>query len=1084
MITKVRELKLHIMFGFLVMILLLGQVAPVMGQSSNTVDHVVINEIDINPPGDDSKRVFEWIELYNPTNTTVDLGGWSIGATTGIKTTYKIAEGTKLKSGGFTIFAYGPLWFPDTSSVIKLKNKNATTIDATPTLRDIENGLKSWQRAADGLDTNSSTDWVFRTSNAGSSNGKTAFTTSNEFLSIKVSTDKTIYIYGDVVKISGEVSKRVTLPDQKYTVQQIHLKIIGPENFKKSISLFPDRMNMFKTEMKTDKVLKVPEGNYKAIVEYAGETTETPFIISEKAFTSPENEASAIISIGVDKSFYLPGETAILSANTSKIIPFVGMKFKVFDPKQKLIYDGTLYPNTKGQFSTKFFINSVKPVFGKHTIVATYDKETTTNSYNVIPEIKEDTIISLSTDKRVYGLGDTVIINGRSNKVWVSSLDLEIVQSYKSKDITDTFVVKNIVRLAGDGTFKYEFKIPNDENRYGDYKVKVSKEIGSTEISFKVVANPNEFVEVESKPLSISTDKESYNIGDQIIISGKVIEKKDLGRQGVQISITKEDGTPIISKRDPRGTASDNIDAKYSFTGVPDTSGNFEVKSTISRNIFESGKYLLKATYANERASTSFVVEDSLDRTSGVKIIASTDKEVYGVDEKVILTGGVSTFTAQSSYIIKLTDPNGKTTQGGVTLDKGQFLWTWTVPARGTVYGLYKITVSSDSDDANVFFKVSKDPESEPKLQPIMVEIDKDVYNSGETAIISGSVIKEVSGTEGLVVNLKPEIIVKNEKNKEVFKAFPDLGADGRFKTSVKLVTSVFKTGQYKVSAKYYDVKDQAVFKVDDRFSVGKDTPLVLLMETDKEKYLLGETVKITGKTSRIISVFDVDIKITKDDVLISDATVTFDQAGSFHYDYIIPQNVNLGNYIVEADTDFDATTVLYEVVNELPPEIITPPVEEPTTDTNKPAATHKKLTDVVNRITYSSIPVTIEPKNVGEKTYVPTLLEGMLRVNVGDESKVNIKVTADDGTCLIGQDVDCKITKSTREGSSLYKIVKVGDTDLKIRYSGHGTKLEKFTILPEDPDMTIPEGDWNVEIIKDKQISRFYYKISYTSVE
>lgn len=429
-----------------------------------------------------------------------------------------------------------------------------------------------------------------------------------------------------------------------------------------------------------------------------------------------------------------------------------------------------------------------------------------------------------------------------------------------------------------------------------------------------------------------------------------------------------------------------------------------------------------------------------------------------------------------------MTDPNGKTTKGGVTLDKGQFSWSWAVPSRGTVYGLYKITVSSDSDQTNVFFKVSKDPESEPKLQPLMIEIDKDVYHSGETVNISGSVIKEVSGTEGLVVNQKPEIIVKNEKNKEVFTASPDLGADGGFKTSVKLVPGVFKTGQYKISAKYYNEKDQAVFKVDDRFNVGKDIPLVLLLETDKEKYLPGETVKVSGKTSKIISVFDVDVKITKDYVLISDATVKFDGLGSFQYGYIIPQNADLGNYTVEADTDFDSTTVSYEVANELPPEIITPPTDEPTTDTNNPAAP-KKLTDVVNRITDSSIPITVEAKNVGEKMFVPTLFEGILRVNVGDESKVNIKVT-NDGMCLIGQDEDCKITKSTREGSSLYKIVKVGNTDLKIRYSGHGTKLEKFTILPEGKDGTIPEGDWNVEIIKDKQISRFYYKISYTSIE
>ena len=284
------------------------------------------------------------------------------------------------------------------------------------------------------------------------------------------------------------------------------------------------------------------------------------------------------------------------------------------------------------------------------------------------------------------------------------------------------------------------------------------------------------------------------------------------------------------------------------------------------------------------------------------------------------------------------------------------------------------------------------------------------------------------------------------------------------------------------MSAKYYNERDQAIFKVDDRFRIGKDIPLVLLLETDKEKYLPGETVKISGKTSRIISVFDVEVKVLKDDIPISDATVTFDGLGSFHYDYTIPQDATLGNYAVEADTDFDTVAVLYEVVSELPPEIITPPGEEPSTD--KPVETLKKLTYVVNRIAESSIPITIEAKIVGEKTFVPTIIEGTLRVNVGDESKVNIKVTTDDGTCLIGQDDDCKITKSTREDSSLYKIVKVGDTDLKVRYSGHGTKLEKFTILPENKDGMIPEGDWMVEIIKDNQVSRFYYKISYTSEE
>lgn len=1081
MIAKVRELKLHIMFGFLVVILLLGQAFPVMGQSSNIADHVVINEVDINPLGDDSKIVSEWVELYNPTNQTIDLGGWSIGATTGLRTAYKVNEGTKLASGDFITFSHGPLWFPDTS-IIQLKNKNATVVDETPTLRDIDNNLKSWQRTIDGLDTDSSNDWAFRTSNAGSSNGKATSSTTGESLSIKISTDKLIYVFGDVVKISGDVSKIVAMPHQTYTGQSIHLTLTGPEDFKKTLSLFPDRMNMFKTEMKTDKVLKIPEGDYKAVVEYGGQTAETTFSIFEKLFTAPQKEASAVISISVDKPVYLPGETAILSANTSKIIPLTGMKFKVFDPDMKQIYDGSLYPNTKGKFSTKIFINSVKPVFGTYNVVATYYKETTTTSYELVQEIKEGKLISLTTNKKAYGLGDTVIITGRSNKVWIPSFNIEIVQSIARNDVTDTFVIKDAVKVAGDSTFKYELKIPDNTDRYGDYKVRVSEQLGSAETLFKVVQNPSEFVATESKPLSIMTDKPFYGIGDNLVISGTVLEKKDIGRQIVQISITKADGTPITSKGNIKSEGKGQ-DVAYSFTGIPGSTGNFEIKSVISRNVFESGKYLIKAKYGDSSASVSFVVGDSLDRSGGVKILANADKEVYGVGEEVKLTGGVSTFTAQTSYTIIMTDPDGKVTKSGVTLDKGQFSWSWTVPSRATVYGIYKIKIGSDSQDTNVYFVVSKNPESESKLQPIQIETDKAAYSTGDTVTVSGSVIKKVSGTEGLVIHVKPEIVVKSEANKEIYKTIPDLSADGKFKASFKVVPSVFKTGQYKISAKYYDAKAQTVFKVDDKFRLGTDTPLVLLVETDKEKYLPGDTVKISGRTSKIISVFDVDVTITKGAELISDVTAKFDSTGSFRYDYKILQNVNLGNYTVKADTDFDTTTTMFEVVKELPTETTSSETSEPTTETKQPKIT-TKMFDTVNGVKESSIPIILKAKNVENKTFAPTGFGGSLRVNVGDESSVNIMVIANDGTCLIGQNSDCKVTKSTREGNSLYKTVKINDTNLKIRYSGAGVKLEKFTILSEDPNGMIPDGKWNVEIIKDNQVSRFYYKISYTSVE
>ena len=1072
------------MFGFLALILLLAQAHIAMGQLNPLADHVVINEVDINPPGDDYKLIAEWVELYNPTGKAVDVGGWIIGATSGLKITYKIPEGTKISNGGFLTYTYGPLWFPDLSATIQLKNKNGTVVDQTPILRDTENSFKSWQRTVDGLDTDSATDWVFKTSNAGSSNGKLSLFITEAGLSVMVSTDKTSYLFGDVVKITGQVSKKVTVAHQGYTPEKVNLVITGPSGFAKTIILYPDTMLKFKTEMKTDKALKVPEGDYKISVKYASATSIAQFALGEKAFVPPQKEALPVISIATDQSAYIPGKTAVISGNVSKVIPFTGLKFKVFDPNKKQIYDGALYPDPQGKFSVPIFINTVNPVFGKYDIIATYDTGTAQTSYELVPDIKEEKLISLTTDKKVYGLGDTVIITGRSNKVWIPAFDIEIVQAVAKKDVIDTLNIKDITRLEGDGTFRYELKIPNNTDRYGDYKVIVSKEIGSAQTFFKVVENPAEFVIAKLVPLSITTDKAFYMIGDSLVISGKVTEKKDLGRVPVKISIMTADGKPIISKGDPRASAGKSHDASYSFTGIPDSTGNFEIKSSVYRNIFQRGTYLIEAAYGEHKASTSFSVEDNLDLGSGVHIIASTDKEVYGIGEVVKLTGKVSTFTAQTSYQVTLTYPNGLQVTDGVTLNNGQFSWSWSVPSYLKTFGLYKLTVSSDSDKINVFFRISKDPQAEATLPPVVVQTDKAAYSSGETVTIAGHVIKRITGTEGLVVNARPEVVIKSENNKEIYKATPDLNAGGEFQTSFKIVPAVFKIGQYKVVAKYFDAKSQTVFKIVDKLSTGGDIPLALLLQTDRDKYLPGETVKITGKTTKIISVSDVDITVSRASEAIRPVKVRFDPTGSFNYDYKIPQTGSLGTYTVKADTDFDTVTATFDVVSELPKQEV--PAKEIQTEKpmELPPTVPANIIDKVNRVTKSSIPITIKEKNVENKTYSPRVFEGLLRVNPGDESDVNIKVIMEDGTCLIGQDSDCKITKSTRGPDSLYQIIKIDDANYKIRYGGPGAKIEKFTILPEDPNGKIPDGKWTVEITKENQISRFYYKISYTPVE
>src|SRR3990172_8892751 len=128
-------------FGFFP---LSGSIFPAMGQTPSFADHVVINEIDINPPGDDSKSVSEWVELYNPTDTAVDIGGWVIASTTVLKKTMKIPVGTIIQPNKFLTYSYQSVWFTDVSEIVQLRNADGIVIDQTPSISDLNYDKNLW----------------------------------------------------------------------------------------------------------------------------------------------------------------------------------------------------------------------------------------------------------------------------------------------------------------------------------------------------------------------------------------------------------------------------------------------------------------------------------------------------------------------------------------------------------------------------------------------------------------------------------------------------------------------------------------------------------------------------------------------------------------------------------------------------------------------------------------------------------------------------------------------------------------------------------------------------------------------------
>ena len=126
------------------------------------------------------------------------------------------------------------------------------------------------------------------------------------------------------------------------------------------------------------------------------------------------------------------------------------------------------------------FMSPSSPVYGTLNIVADYGKQQAKTSFELVRDEKNTKEITLVTDKQAYGLGESIIISGRSNK-HVAALDLEVIQTGTGSvgDTTNNiFKIKDQVRLEGDSTFKYELKIPSEKSNLGDYRVTISKEFG------------------------------------------------------------------------------------------------------------------------------------------------------------------------------------------------------------------------------------------------------------------------------------------------------------------------------------------------------------------------------------------------------------------------------------------------------------------------------------------------------------------------------------------------------------------------------------------------------------------------------
>ena len=558
----------------------------------------------------------------------------------------------------------------------------------------------------------------------------------------------------------------------------------------------------------------------------------------------------------------------------------------------------------------------------------------------------------------------------------------------------------------------------------------------------------------EDQPkIIINLDKTTYDLQQKITVSGQVVNftpsTTNTINDLVEIRFMDSSGKiPTTSYYDDGRLCDNNIcmdtvnEEEFIFKVMPDQSGNFSITTSLTPLLFNYETYTIQAlTYQS----------GTIKATTEFEIVAPEEEEPEPEPERLVFE------TCQ--LVMQNTSQEFKSTECSSSND-------FNVGEKLIVKG--KVIVENRSSSSSL-----------PNFVTVSIPYPKELVQT-----LTGP---EIARSVELDQNYRPQTFILRD---QVYSVLPD--AAGNFAVAFDLRHSIFESGLYAVKSEYlnYEV-EQTVRIVDVDFIAQGEAELAIT--TDKTEYNPGETVQISGKIINTLISDQIYIYIESPDISKYDCTViecladrnqkkVIPETGLTQHDFSITYEIAtseaaIGKYTIRAASSVTPDTrTTFFVTEESSIVSVTPSEEE--------SIIAKKIIKKFNRIPDSEISVTLDDMDA-DSELKPRVIQGSLFTTArGQEANVNIQVSTSDGLCVIGQDTSCMVNESTRKPGAIYETVTIGEEKYKIRYSGTDVRLEKFSILPELSGTEIDIKDWDVQVIKEDQPTRFYYKVSYVNLE
>jgi len=386
---------------------------------------------------------------------------------------------------------------------------------------------------------------------------------------------------------------------------------------------------------------------------------------------------------------------------------------------------------------------------GEKYVIFKNNKDKTTKNLT----IKSSDLIEISSSAIRYNLGETVSITGtsepnKSTTIWIKDQDKKIV-------------LFDITTSDASGNLNYEF-VTDDTFSTGTYTAVVKQEDGLDAALFGIGQYP-------STNIIALMEKTNFILDSKAVLS-------IIGPVSSKISITVLD-------------ANDNVELTDSVT----TASSGKIKYIIDLDGLSAGVYRAAASTTNIQDSVKFSV--GLEPGSGA-ISLTTTKDNFSPGESILLIGNTGN---NARLTITLFDPSGNiSSQTEIFSDSTGAFSTDDIgiPANG-ILGNWKITAHSRLDSKSVDINVSV-----PTSKGITVQIEETVFSIGDTIMIKGIAISDVSRLEVEIINQSDQVVVE---------LGTPITSDGTFSLPWT-IPSGFDTGTYTITVT--DNKNTGSFEI------------------------------------------------------------------------------------------------------------------------------------------------------------------------------------------------------------------------------------------------------------------------------